>query len=366
MAIEDTVGKHHGKGIGGALVKGAVITAAVGILGSAALLAYANVSNTPIPELWQNITRRLHQEEYVPPRPTQQPSQLTTYQRQALEQIAAIRQKEPGLAQLLPQTDWFVNGVNQQEVEFVTKIRQYLADGNYVLDKVTHNDGSVTNLLVLSADKDERDEALVKTQQYLPAISQLLRVEYKKQLLIIDIYEGGGGASPRNVSISTPTDLPHELTHKVYELEGDGDVNLVQTPVWLAEGLAEFITRYLRGGDAYVEDQYKVYLESIQQGIFKVEPLSKIEPGLGKIEGRSYSLGFMFLVDYRNLVGEENFWDALLHVHDVKVIRGITANKLITHQDLEEILEQHVPQAQLPQFEQLYQQRVYGVQETEP
>lgn len=382
MALEETVGKHHGKGIGGALVKGAVITAAAGVLGSAALLAYANVSNTSIPELWQNITSRLHQEEYVLPRPTQQPNQLTTYQSQALEQIAAIRQKEPGLAQLLPQTGWFSNGVDQTEAEFVGKIGKYVADGNYVLDKITHNDGSVTNLLVLSVDGAKRTESLAKTQQYLPAISRLLRIEYKKSLLIVDIFEGGGGASFRNVSIADQTDLPHELTHMVYDFGGDENSPLAQVPVWFTEGLADLVARVIRGGDEYVERQYKVYRESIEKGLLKVEPLSLLEllPG---VEGSRYSLGFMLLVDYKILVGDENFLDALHHVHQVRIAKGVIPHKVLInkdlenpsekvkaiikgqHEELEAILEQHVPPDRLPEFRQLYQSRVYGVQ-TQP
>lgn len=323
------------------------------------------------------------------PRPEPQPTAVVTpaisqYQKLALEEIALMSQYEPTIAALIPQTDWFnYRGVDGGEAQFIKKMREYTERGDYVTGTITHKDGSITNLFVLGTDKDKLEQSLAKTRQYLPLIANLLRIEYKKPLLIVDIFQGGGGAGFPKVDITNPNDLEHELGHTVYETSESEDLGLGQIPPWLGEGVPEIVNSYLRGGATLVEIKRNNISKTLEdRGIgplFKMTLEPSIRPGGGPPQ-EVYDGGFLLLAEYAALAGYDNLWFALHDIYEERLTKSSLPQRVITNKDLENLTEevesiiqqqhetirmifrQHVPSEKQIEFDQLYQISVYGQQ----
>ncbi|MBI2580752.1 hypothetical protein HYV85_02990 [Candidatus Woesearchaeota archaeon] len=333
--------------------------------------------------------------------PYRQPTPVVSqYKKQALEQIAAIRQKEPGLAAMLAEK---VNVMSEDGVnrligfKKLVPIQNVINDGNYSIDTLV---GGADKTFIVAVSKDEyrRTAMLAVFKAAIPTIEQFLGVNYSRPLLMIDLdnTESGGGGERINIEAAdwTLRNKTHEAGHDVWEVYPlDFGIHVsadsMSTPRWLQEGVAEFAGIYAAAEFYNKNPGMVVFWPASENGKVQATPATvsleamyqELSEGIKLRTSKGQPVadvtkGFVFLYEFRQLVGQDAFAEAMGHLYDVKVERGNTIRTknlrgddplwTLTEKKIEDILAQKVPPDKLPKFRELYQSRVYGVQETKP
>ncbi len=310
----------------------------------------------------------------LPPTPTATPI-ISQYRQQALEQIALIAQKEPGLADVLSAQD-FVNTegyLRSYGLEWLGLVNQSIVEGNYTLGSLV-NGSNTTTLFAMSKDKFRRDALLQVVKSSIPVIADFLGVKYDRSLLLIDFDNstsaGGGGIMRINANDWTLRNKTHETGHEVYE-KGANE------PEWLQEGVAEF-------AGIYAASKLPQTLPSLESLMTSPEWKGKDKtiPNFEGAYGRALSYvnntdsdpspdvgpmtkGYVFLYEFRQLVGQDVFAKAMGGLQDARVVKGAAdRNVKLTDTDIESVLEQYVPVEKVQQFNQLYQRMIYDLRDT--
>ncbi len=298
---------------------------------------------------------------------------LSQYQKQALEEIAVIRQKEPGLADLLAVQEWARDEgmLRSAGLKYLTLINYSISENNYTIDSLITGTNNTT-IFANTKDAFKRTALLQVVKSSIPVIADFLSVRYERSLLLIDFDASISGAAGGTMLIKaddwTLRNKTHEAAHEVYE--GGTFV-----PYWLQEGVAEFAGIYAvnklpetlpnlasmlaspdwKGKDKSIPNFYEGYKSAL-------DLINKADPS--EVAG-STSQGYVFLYEFRELVGHKGFAEAMGHLYNVRIVKGATdRNAKLTNKDIEAILAQKVPVDKLPAFKQLYQNRIYNLQTT--
>ncbi len=312
---------------------------------------------------------------YTPqPTPTATPA-VSQYRQQALEEIAMIRQKEPGLADVLSAQD-FVNTegyLRSYGLEWLGLVNQSIVEGNYTLGSLV-NGSNTTTIFAMSKDKFRRDALSQVVKSSIPVIADFLGVKYDRSLLLIDFDASssltGGGFIRISANDWTLRNKTHEEGHEVYEKGAF-------IPAWLGEGVAEFAGIYA----ASKLPQTLPSLESLMaspewKGVDKTVPdfekwsknvinIIDTMSSRGETVAAPVTKGYVFCYEFRQLVGQDAFAKAMGGLRDAMVVKGAAVrNPTLTDTDIESVLAQYVPAEKVQQFNQLYQSRVYGLRDT--
>lgn len=314
--------------------------------------------------------------------PFRQPTPIVSqYRKQALEEIAVIRQKEPGLADALVEVyvTHSINGYPMRgfSLKDLDSFRTTIAEGNYTLDTLV-NSSNTTVILTKGAAEFRRNVITQIVKSSIPVMAEFLGVEYGRPLLVINVDDStskaGGGRIHIQATDWTLRTQTHELGHDVWE-EG------VSTG-WLTEGVAEFAGIYAAENFAKANPQLITFWPNYEAGKLQVtqdtvsldKTYQESDRGIKLRTSKGQHIsdvdkGFVFLYEFRQLVGQEAFAEAMGHLRNEKVARevGKVARRgSLTENDIETVLKQRVPQDKQAAFEQLYQKRVYDLQTTSP